>query len=255
MSSLKNDKRSENTTNRRSVTEFLKTRLDFDHLATVFAMMFVIGFLVSVTVKSIKAGEYDANIPKTYQYMDVPLPAKDDVVKEAPVRNTIENIVGRLVKSDKSDVGKDKKDLSTFIKENGSVSKTRIKDKADLYKYMKKAKIKFPELVWAQAMLESQWMSSPVFDRSDNLFGMKKSGWRPNLQVHKKGDPYSHFRSVKHCVLDYRLHQAYVLNVKDINSERAYLNKLVSSGYIRGDDSYRQKILSIRNKTNFTAML
>lgn len=227
MSFLKNDKKIRKHTNRRSVTEYIKTKLDFDHVLTILSMIFVIGFLTSVTIKTM-ASEDKNEPPKTF-YMDVPLPA----VKK--VETVAEDKLTRLKR---------------VAKQTG-----KIEDKADLYRFMKRSKIKFPELVWAQAMLESEWMRSPVYHRSNNLFGMKKSGSRENVQIHLKGDMYSHFKNTKYSVIDMILHQDHVLKVDELKTERQYLNRLVASGYIRGDDAYRGKILSIRNKTDFASMM
>lgn len=129
-----------------------------------------------------------------------------------------------------------------------------IKNKSDLYKFMKKSKVKFPELVWAQAMLESSWMSAPVFNRANNLFGMKKSGQRPNLQIHLANDQYSHYKTIEYCVIDYCLHQAYVLKVQNIKSESGYLSRLNETKYAESG-GYTKKILALRNSTDFNKML
>lgn len=130
----------------------------------------------------------------------------------------------------------------------------KIKTKADLYRYMIGAKIKFPELVWSQAMLESQWMSSDLFSRSNNLFGMTKSEQRPNVQIHIRGERYSHFESIRQSVNDYNMHQTFVLRADNIKTEAGYLKRLESTGYAK-DKKYRRKLLTIRDTTDFKSLL
>lgn len=131
---------------------------------------------------------------------------------------------------------------------------TKIKNKTDLYRYMKNSNVKFPELVWSQAMAESAFMSSGLFNRSNNLFGMTKSESRPNVQIHIKGERYSHFESIRKCVIDYTLHQDFVLKVGNIKTESEYIRKLESTGYA-ADKKYRKKLLAIRENTDFESML
>ncbi|AFF28215.1 gp217 [Sphingomonas phage PAU] len=144
-------------------------------------------------------------------------------------------------------------DVNLPEKFNEKSTSSKIKNKEDLYVYMKKAGIKFPELVWSQAMMESAWMNSAVFNRSNNLFGMKKSGKRDHLQIHKRNDSYSHFETIKKCVLDYKLHQEQVLKIENIKNESQYMRRLIKTGYCP-DEGYARKILAIRKNTDFNEL-
>ena len=91
-----------------------------------------------------------------------------------------------------------------------------------LIKKIKKLNIKYPHIVLAQARIESGWYSSPIFKENNNLFGMKKSNVRQNLQI---GINRGHavYMSWQESTIDYALFQARYLRVK---SEAEYLQYL-----------------------------
>jgi uncharacterized FlgJ-related protein len=92
-----------------------------------------------------------------------------------------------------------------------------------LYDYIKELNIKYPEIVFAQAVLESGNFKSAIFRSNHNLFGMKEAGKRIRTC---KGTEMNHayYDSWKQSVLDYAFYQASYLN--DIKTESQYLDYL-----------------------------
>lgn len=92
-----------------------------------------------------------------------------------------------------------------------------------LMTYMKSINIKFPEVVFQQAKLESGGFKSNLFKTKHNLFGMKKAMQRATLSIGKPNE-YAYFKSWKECVIDYALYQSrYFPNVK---TKEEYIDKL-----------------------------
>jgi hypothetical protein len=80
--------------------------------------------------------------------------------------------------------------------------------------------IKFPAVVLAQAIQESNSYKSGIFLENNNLFGMKNSTQRPTTAI---GENRGHalYDSWEDSVLDYALYQTTYL--KDIKTEKNYL--------------------------------
>jgi hypothetical protein len=113
---------------------------------------------------------------------------------------------------------------------------------AGIYGYMKEIGIKYPEIVWSQVALESQFKSNICLE-NHNYFGMKKASCRPNVQT---GENLGHatYRNWKMSVLDYALWQSST-GVWKLKSEVAYFNYL-SERYAE-DPSYALKVKEIRD--------
>jgi len=92
-----------------------------------------------------------------------------------------------------------------------------------LYDYIKELNIKYPDIVFAQAVLESGNFKSSIFRSNHNLFGMKEAGKRIKTC---KGTEMNHayYDSWKQSVLDYAFYQASYLN--DIKTPEQYLDYL-----------------------------
>ncbi len=92
-----------------------------------------------------------------------------------------------------------------------------------LYDYIKELNIKYPDIVFAQSVLESGNFKSSIFRSNHNLFGMKEAGKRIRTC---KGTELNHayYDNWKQSVLDYAFYQASYLN--DIKSESQYLEYL-----------------------------
>jgi uncharacterized FlgJ-related protein len=108
--------------------------------------------------------------------------------------------------------------------------------------YMKDIKIKFPHIVYAQALLESSEFHSAIFRENNNMFGMKAASSR---QSTNKGEQNNHayYDTWKDCVIDYALYQARYL--ADIKTEDQYFQYLQQS--YAEDTGYVNKLKTIIN--------
>lgn len=117
-------------------------------------------------------------------------------------------------------------------------------DRTAMIHYLKDLNIKFPHIVYAQAVLESTDFTSNIFKQNNNCFGMKVATAR---QTTNKGEQYDHavFETWKDCIIDYALYQArYLPNIK---TEAQYFEYLQQS--YAEDTSYVNKLKSlIKNK-------
>ncbi len=111
-----------------------------------------------------------------------------------------------------------------------------------LMQYMKAINIKFPEVVFQQAKLESGNFNSHLFKTKHNLFGMKKAMQRATLSIGKPNQ-YAYFKSWKECVIDYALYQSrYFPKVK---RKEEYINELCKS--YAENSNYKQLITELCN--------
>lgn len=95
-----------------------------------------------------------------------------------------------------------------------------------LYKEICGFGIKYPEVVFAQAVLESGNFKSDLCRNSNNLFGMKMPKRRETLAIGKRKSNYAIFNSWTDSVNDYLLWQNFVLERNDIQSKNDYLKYL-----------------------------
>ena len=103
------------------------------------------------------------------------------------------------------------------MRENNEFSRAKLKE------YILQLNIKFPQVVLAQAELESGHFTSPIFKENHNFFGMKQATRRPTTN---KGENKGHavFDTWRDCVVDYAFYSATYLN--DMKSEAEYLEYL-----------------------------
>ena len=108
--------------------------------------------------------------------------------------------------------------------------------------FMDEVDIRFPEIVYNQAVLESNNFKSPLFKRTRNMFGMRVPGKRRSVAVNwdKTSDPYSVYTDWKMSIVDYKLWQE-SHNADKIKTEYGYLMMLVKSNYAQ-DGTYVNKI-------------
>jgi uncharacterized FlgJ-related protein len=109
----------------------------------------------------------------------------------------------------------------------------------NLIKVLQSKNINKPHIVLAQAKLETQNFTSPIFRHNNNLFGMKKAQSRPttNLGI-KRGHAY--YKNWESSVEDYAYYQAY-FGFSKVNSDEAYYNLLNQRGYAQ-DPNYILKV-------------
>ena len=96
----------------------------------------------------------------------------------------------------------------------------------NLYSKILECNIKFPDVVFAQAVLETGHFRSKLFQNSNNLFGMKLPRKRETVAVGKTQGGYAKFNSWESSVYDYSLWQNYVLSKKGNLSREEYLKML-----------------------------
>jgi len=119
-----------------------------------------------------------------------------------------------------------------IIKEQNQFSKEKLKE------YLLELNVKYPNIVMAQAEIETGDFTSHIFKENNNLFGMKVARQRPSTN---KGEENGHayYSSWKESVVDYAFYSATFLN--KIHTEDEYLNYLRQ--HYAEDTTYVSKIL------------
>ena len=109
-----------------------------------------------------------------------------------------------------------------------------------LREYISELNIPFPEVVFAQAKLESGNFKGRIFLENHNLFGMKKPSIRSTTA---KGEQYNHayYDSWKESVLDYALWSCRYLS--KVKTREQYLEYLANN--YAEDSLYIHKLRSI----------
>ena len=158
-------------------------------------------------------------------------------MEKIPLRNLIFIVVSTLLISTLSTVisyhrgfekGKKaeilEKDVIVLYQEIEKSSFTR----RNFYEYLKKINIKFPELVFAQAIKESGFKSY-LWENNNNPFGMKDANKRPNMQNGTQ-DGYGYYDTWKDAALDYAFYQCYV-GLSRLRTQEEYLECLKRMNY------------------------
>jgi hypothetical protein len=89
--------------------------------------------------------------------------------------------------------------------------------------YLIELNVKYPNIVFAQAKLESGNFKSKIFEENNNLFGMKQPSIRTTTAT---GEQYNHatYNSWRESVLDYALYSCkYTSSIKSESEYIAYL--------------------------------
>ena len=112
----------------------------------------------------------------------------------------------------------------------------------ELKDYLVELNVKFPDIVYAQARLESNGFKSRIFLENNNMFGMKQSTRRSSTN---KGEQYGHayYDTWRESVLDYALWQCKYLS--QITTRAEYLEYL-KNNYAQ-DPNYYNKLTKIIN--------
>lgn len=95
-----------------------------------------------------------------------------------------------------------------------------------LYEQITEKNIKFPEVVFAQAVLESGHFKAPIFTTKNNLFGMKVPKKRETTAINKGKKGYAKYHSWDSSVDDYLLWQEFTLKNKSQLTKSQYLSLL-----------------------------
>lgn len=126
-----------------------------------------------------------------------------------------------------------------------SITKAQVPSHIEVYQEIKWASIKYPDIAFAQAILESGHFTSKIARYNSNLFGMRMPTKRETLAIGTKFK-YAMYNSWQHSVQDYKLWQDHLFK-KYPNMTREqykkYINKLYSTSH-----NYISKINTIINK-------
>lgn len=109
-------------------------------------------------------------------------------------------------------------------------------DEEKLARYLVELNVAHPEIVFAQAVVESGNFKSKIFQENNNMFGMKEARVRSHTAL---GTNRGHavYRNWKECVIDYALYQSRYLPKL---SRKEYLEYL-GARYAE-DPGYKNKI-------------
>ena len=91
----------------------------------------------------------------------------------------------------------------------------------NLYDEIVKKGIKFPKIVWAQAVLESGHFKSNVFNNNKNLFGMMMPRKRNTVAL-PSSSLYAKYDSWQSSVYDYKLYQDYIFRNSELDEKEYY---------------------------------
>jgi uncharacterized FlgJ-related protein len=102
-------------------------------------------------------------------------------------------------------------------------------NKANLWTTIQESGIKYPDIVYAQAILESGALKSKLVRINKNLFGMRKPTKRKTTAIGKKSK-YAVYINWQASVQDYKLWQDYLFRKKKMNRAEyiSYLQKRYS---------------------------
>ena len=89
--------------------------------------------------------------------------------------------------------------------------------------YIEQLNVKYPEIVYAQAKLESGNFNSPLFKLNNNLFGMGVIKNRPTTSLGARYG-FAYFNTWKDSVLDYVIYQCLYLKDKSYQEYLHYLD-------------------------------
>lgn len=119
--------------------------------------------------------------------------------------------------------------------ENNSFSRKNF------YEYLKKINIKFPEIVFAQAIKESGFKSK-IWRENHNPFGMKEASKRPNKQNGSQNG-HAYFDTWKDACIDYAFYQSYA-GLSKVKTKNDYLHCLKEMNYFDTEHPANETYLS-----------
>ena len=114
----------------------------------------------------------------------------------------------------------------------------------ELVHYLEMLNVKYSDIVYAQAKLESGNFNSPLFKLNNNLFGMKTIGSRPTTSIGSRYG-FAYFKTWRDSVLDYVIYQCLYLNNKSYEEYLYYLGNVYAE-----DPNYINKIKNIVKEYN-----
>ena len=112
-------------------------------------------------------------------------------------------------------------------------------DYETLYQQIIKSGVKFPEVVFAQAVLESGHFTSSLFERANNLFGMKIPTKRETTAIGSTNG-YSKYENWHQSIYDYKLWQEFLFSKRGELTKAEYLAYLKK--WYAKDKNYLTKV-------------
>lgn len=114
----------------------------------------------------------------------------------------------------------------------------------ELVHYLEELNVKYPDIVYAQAKLESGNFKSALFKLNNNLFGMKAICNRPTTSIGSRYG-FAYFKTWRDSVLDYVIYQCLYLKDKTYEEYLFYLDTVYAE-----DPNYINKIKNIAKEYN-----
>lgn len=109
----------------------------------------------------------------------------------------------------------------------------------ELKKYIKHLNLKHPDIVYAQAVLETGNFKSKLFVNNNNLFGFKEPKVRSNT-ARGSVNGYAYYSSWRQSVIDYALYQSSYIRKLNREAYFDYLDKNYAE-----DPNYSKKLKEI----------
>ena len=97
--------------------------------------------------------------------------------------------------------------------------------KSNVYHAILTSKLKYPDIVFAQAMLESGDLGSKLTKTNNNVFGMKLPVKRTTLAVGELNGHALYFHWLE-SVQDYKIYQEYIIKTRHIKNRYSYIRYL-----------------------------
>lgn len=134
---------------------------------------------------------------------------------------------------------KDENEIKIIFNDGENLS---LKD--SIISEVSKYSFKYPKYILAQIYIETGNLSSKLFFRNNNLFGMTKAASRLTVNSHfKESEVYASYEHWKYSIIDRALFEAHYLHGK--KTEEEYF-KCLTNGYAE-DSEYGTKIAAIAN--------
>lgn len=115
----------------------------------------------------------------------------------------------------------------------------------ELKKYIKHLNLKHPDIVYAQAVLETGNFTSSIFTNNNNVFGMKQAQARNNT-ARGSANGHAYYSNWKQSVIDYALFQSSYMRKLSREEYFRYLDR----NYAR-DPNYSRKLKEIIKRYEF----
>lgn len=129
-----------------------------------------------------------------------------------------------------------------ILKHNNSFSKEKLFAEIDKYSF------KYPDIIKAQAILESGHFKAPVFIQNNNMFGMREAMVRITT-ANGTNLNHAYYDNWKYCVTDRALYDARYMSKLTREEYFSYLDQLYAEG-----DNYSNTLKKIIKQNNLWNM-